>query len=359
MPRLSKPHVSNGYWRVRINGQTHYLGKADGPAAERQARAAFHRLMARALADARGDRPLTVNGAIEAWLALNDKPVYPRWLREFQRFAGDVHLADVEPDLLTRYHVHLKRYTFHRLGRVIDHATGERAKLQARKLTAETVRHWIRTARAVLRWSYDQGWARVLPKLPKLPKGAHAERDVDPADLWRVLDAIQGNAGRALRFMAAVGARPSEVCGLQWAHVHADVGVCVLPEHKTAERTDEPRALFLTDDAHEALAGMPPSAGPVFRNRHGAPYTSGGLRAILRYAARRVLKRTLTPYQLRHTFAQTASEKDVPVDVLARLLGHTTTRTTAIYYRVRDKRARGAAGSLKLRPGPKSAQVAG
>jgi integrase len=312
MPRPSKPHVSNGYWRVRINRQTHYLGKADGPAAERQANAEFHRLMAHELADARGDRPLTVNGAIEAWLALNDKPVYPRWLREFQRFAGDVHLSDVDRDLLTRYHVHLKRYTFHRLGRIIDHA-----------------------------------------------KSAHAERDVDPADLWRVLDAIRGNAGRALRFMAAVGARPSEVCGLQWCHVHADAGLCVLPEHKTAERTGEPRVLPLTDDAREALAGMPPTVGPVFRNRHGVAYTSGGLRSILRYAARHVLKHTLTPYQLRHTFAQTASEKDVPVDVLARLLGHTTTRTTAIYYRVRDKRVLAAARTLKLRPGPKSAQAAG
>ena len=58
----------------------------------------------------------------------------------------------------------------------------------------------------------------------------------------------------------------------------------------------------------------------------------------------------IPPYQPRHTFAQHASDGgDVPVELLARLTGYVDTKTTAFYFKVRDRRAREAARTIMLR----------
>lgn len=68
------------------------------------------------------------------------------------------------------------------------------------------------------------------------------------------------------------------------------------------------------------------------------------LRQTLRRAGSRI-----TPYQLRHTFAQTVADRgDVPVGVLARLLGHTDITMTRRYFEVRDKRALSAVQEMGL-----------
>jgi integrase len=94
---------------------------------------------------------------------------------------------------------------------------------------------------------------------------------------------------------------------------------------------------------------MKPLPGPVFTNRRGEPYRPSGLRSIFRRASEKVLGKgnELTPYQLRHTFAQVASEQ-VPRDVLSKMLGHTDESTARFYYEVRSDRVCRVAKSLKL-----------
>jgi site-specific recombinase XerD len=58
----------------------------------------------------------------------------------------------------------------------------------------------------------------------------------------------------------------------------------------------------------------------------------------------------VTPYKLWHSFAQRASDSgQVAVEVLARMMGHTETTTTAFCFKVRDQRAILAARTLSLR----------
>jgi site-specific recombinase XerD len=82
----------------------------------------------------------------------------------------------------------------------------------------------------------------------------------------------------------------------------------------------------------------------VFLNNEGKPYKASGLRSIMRRHSG-----GKTPYQLRHTFAQNASEEGVAMDVLAKLLGHNRTLSTQFYYEVRDSRAVEAVKTLKPR----------
>ena len=239
------------------------------------------------------------------------------------------------------YQVHLASYTYRRKGKITNRETGERKLLAPEKLKPETIRHWLRTATAVLRWAVEQEWVATMPKVPKLPTPMRQNRDVAPERLREILSALPERAGRILRFIAYTGCRPSEACRLDWSHVHLDLGVCILPVHKTAAKSGKPRTIYLTAEAADVLRGMRPATGPVFTNRYGRRYTPAGLRSILRRRG------GVTPYQLRHTFAQVASDT-LTRDELAVVLGHKTDRTTGFYFEVRDKRAQAAVGNIRL-----------
>lgn len=363
MPREPKPHLCNGHWRCTIRGTPYWFGKD-----KRRAFAEFHRLMREQFKLPTTGRPETVNGLIAAWLRLNDKPAYRQWLCSFRDFAGSELLDDIGADLLVRYQVYLagRRYT-----------RGKSRK--QRKLTAETVRHYIRTATSALRWGVKQKWLAEMPDVPKLPSPSRQNRDIDHDLLAATFEALDGRskrAGRLLRFILATGCRPSEACGLTWKDVHVDRRICLLANHKTAEKSGKPRTVYLTDDAIEVLSELAPQPGPVFTNRFGQPYKPNGLRSILKRAPARAAKALrlraekhndpdaatlaerltqvaadggFTPYQLRHTYAQTGSESGVAIDVLATLLGHSNTRTTSFYYEVRDQRAADAAQAIRIR----------
>lgn len=344
MPRESKPHLHNGYWRVRIRGVEHHLGQN-----RMAAMAKFHALMADQLAQDDGDRPATIIGAVEGWLQLNPKPIYRDWLRPFVHHLGSTALVAVGPDLLIRYHDHLRRYTYQRLGKLKNRETGERQKLPAKRLAPKTIRHYIRAATAVLRWVVKRGWVRTMPEVPSTAAPMHRPRDLSPERLRALLSELPDNAGRILRFIAGSGCRPSEACKLRWKHVHVAARVCLLPEHKTAAKTGKPRAIHLTDEALVVLQGLTVTGpdDPVFVNRAGEPYTPAGLRSILRNHDHELSG----AYMLRHTFAQIAADSGTPEEVLGKLLGHSTREATRLYYEVRDVRAGDAAKRLRIAGG--------
>ncbi|MFQ5502117.1 MAG: tyrosine-type recombinase/integrase [Phycisphaerae bacterium] len=299
--------------------------------------------MAQDLREVPSDRPETVAGAVDKWLILNPKPAYEQWLAQFVTYAGKVFLDDIGNDFLTRYLINLKAFTYHR---------GKRGP--TRHLSNETIRHYIRTATAVLRWAHKQGWAGTMPEVPKLDKSVKKARDVDLDRLKEILEGLPERAGRILRFIASTGCRPSEACRLKWSAVRLDDRRCILTKHKTANETGEVRTIFLTDEAASILRTMPPTIGYVFTNRYGQPYKPNGLRSILKRHG------DITPYRLRHTFAQHVSDGGVvPIEVLARLMGHTDTKTTGFYFKVRDKRAIGAAKTIKFPTAVKTEAAAG
>ena len=81
----------------------------------------------------------------------------------------------------------------------------------------------------------------------------------------------------------------------------------------------------------------------MFTNRFARPYKPSGLCSILKRNG------GITPYQFRQTFAQAVSDSgEVPVELLARLMGHADTKTTGFYFKVRDQRAIRAARTIKL-----------
>jgi integrase len=74
--------------------------------------------------------------------------------------------------------------------------------------------------------------------------------------------------------------------------------------------------------------------GPVFATRDGSELDAANVRREFRAAISAAgITGTWTPRELRHTFVSLMSDSGVPVEEIARLAGHASSRTTELVYR--------------------------
>jgi integrase len=72
----------------------------------------------------------------------------------------------------------------------------------------------------------------------------------------------------------------------------------------------------------------------VFATRTGAPLDAANVRREFRAICKTAnIGEHWTPRELRHSFVSLMSTSGVPVEEIARLAGHTSTRTTEVVYR--------------------------
>lgn len=93
--------------------------------------------------------------------------------------------------------------------------------------------------------------------------------------------------------------------------------------------------------------------GSIFLNRHGKAFTSNAIRLRVRRLCRRLgieadaRGERVVAYTLRHTSATNACASGMPDRILADLMGHTTTRTTARYQHLSRRHLRNAVDKLE------------
>lgn len=326
MGRQSKPHLaSNGYWRCRIDGKQYHLGKNKSAAHRR-----FHELMAKAgHPEPEAD---TVDGLIERWL--NHNECRDAHIVHWYAFVGSMPLGDVRSDILIEFAEWLRTQRY--LPRGLDDKPGN-----YRPYSPGTIIARVNIAKLTLDPAVRRG--RVPPLLrPSLARATRTAKDMTPEQITTALDSLSGPAqADIMRFIIATGCRPGEARKLEWSEIDLTTRTAVIAKHKTGGRTGKARTIFLTDAAVEILMGLPRREGHVFLNRFGHPHSRQGLTNLGTYHG-------FTPYRLRHSFAQLASE-DLPEQDLARLMGHSHQQTTRWYYEVRDSRARAAAQRLSAR----------
>jgi integrase len=98
------------------------------------------------------------------------------------------------------------------------------------------------------------------------------------------------------------------------------------------------RTLGLPAFAAQALAELKQrehrASGPVFATRDGNPLDAANIRSEFTAAINAAgIDGKWSPRELRHTFVSLMSDTGVPVEEIARLAGHTSSRTTEIVYR--------------------------
>jgi integrase len=103
-------------------------------------------------------------------------------------------------------------------------------------------------------------------------------------------------------------------------------------------RPPDPGPLGLPAFATTALADLRDregrNTGPVFATRDGAELDPANVRREFRAAIKAAgIQGRWSPRELRHTFVSLMSDTGVSVEEIARLAGHTSSRTTEIVYR--------------------------
>jgi site-specific recombinase XerD len=135
--------------------------------------------------------------------------------------------------------------------------------------------------------------------------------------------------------MWRAGLRVSEVTALKLADVTAPATADQPARLRVCGKGQKERLVLLSADAYAVLASWltvrPASDQPyVFLNERGHPLAANGIEWLLhRYGAQAGV--TVTPHQLRHTFARQVTEAGMPITSLGKLLGHAQVSTTQIY----------------------------
>jgi integrase/recombinase XerD len=182
----------------------------------------------------------------------------------------------------------------------------------------------------------EDGWRNpVRWKRHGIRQGHHLPRDVNEETveaLWEKIDDPRDQAMFAL--MLKAGLRVGEVVALNNDAV-AGPGKDRLAQLRVHGKGDKERMVWLTPQTwlylHYWIQIRPASESQaLFLNQHGRRLSVSGVQYRLKEYGRRA-EVQVTCHQLRHTFARRLAEQNMPLDSLAKLMGHNDLQTTQRY----------------------------
>jgi len=172
-------------------------------------------------------------------------------------------------------------------------------------------------------------------KRHRVQQGRHLPRDVKDETAERLMAVIEDRRDRAIfSLMLKGGLRVGEVVALDLAHLEAPAPGN-LARLRVYGKGQKERIAWLTLETWLELQSWldvrPESDGEaLFLNQHGRRLSVSGLQYRLKQYTRQAGVE-LSCHQLRHTYARRLAERDMPLDSLAKLLGHSSLQTTQLY----------------------------
>jgi integrase len=195
---------------------------------------------------------------------------------------------------------------------------------------------------------------------------------------------LQRTAHRCFRdFLIAMRetiARPQEIRGLRWEFIQVasnqrtvlqalplGEAFIVLDDYKGKERRrdpSKPRIILISKRLGRLLSRLaskcPKLKGFVFVNSKSKPWTSNAVRLRMKYLRDKTglgndfRGEPIVAYTFRHTQATEAAARGIRDRVLAEIMGHTSTRTTARYQHLETEHLREAIDKLTSRKKPEA-----
>lgn len=188
-----------------------------------------------------------------------------------------------------------------------------------------------------LQWENEQETLKnpVYWKRHGVKEGKRLPRDISDENVRRLFAVINNNRDKAIfTLMLNAGLRVGEIVGLTMESVEQpnDGSMSRL---RLLGKGNKERMVWLTHETMYTLQNWlderPACANRiVFLNQHKRPMSVSGVQHRLKqYCIQAGV--SLTCHQLRHTFARRLSEHEMPVDSLAKLMGHASIQTTQHY----------------------------
>ena len=181
-----------------------------------------------------------------------------------------------------------------------------------------------------------QGKSRLRLKSIKVQQRSYLENVISNADYTFLKNRLKKEDNQAwyfvVRFLAATGARVSELIQIKVEHVM--VGYYdIYTKGGKVRRIYIPK--LLRQETTEWLVKVNRTSGYLFLNRFGERITPRGIAQQLKnYAVKYGLnEKVVYPHSFRHRFAKNFLEKFNDIALLADLMGHESIETTRIYLR--------------------------
>lgn len=241
-------------------------------------------------------------------------------------------------------------------------STGDVAAGDLRKhilVTWGTTWHDIQAVQRLYNWAVED--AEVLERNPfrrvKRPPLGQRKRTLDRATLAKICRRSTRPFRRYLLALRETIARPQEVRAFTWENLQfpdkprqmeaaltSGNAVFVLEEYKGRRRRSDPtvdRVIPVSPRLGRLLWRLyclnPQATGPIFINSQGRAWTNNAVRCRIRWIRRKLgivrdhRGETVCAYTIRHTMATAAAAAGIRDRLLADIMGHTSTRTTARY----------------------------
>ena len=178
--------------------------------------------------------------------------------------------------------------------------------------------------------------SRLRLKSVKVQERSYLENVISNADYTFLKNKLKKEKNLewyfVVRFLAATGARVSELVQIKIEHVN--VGYFdIYTKGGKSRRLFIPKKL--REETIEWLASNSRTSGYLFLNRFGERITTRGIAQQLKnYAVKYGLnEKVIYPHSFRHRFAKNFLEKFNDISLLADLMGHESIETTRIYLR--------------------------
>jgi len=216
---------------------------------------------------------------------------------------------------------------------------------RSEKVAPATVRKEVGVLKHLLRHATEHGFvlanAASHVRLPKPPAGRL--RYLQPGELRGVLERLSPEIRAVAQLLVATGMRRGEALGLRWLDVDLMNRCINLPQTKNGEG----RTVYMNELAMDVFRSLWPNTDtvpeePVF----GLDVTPEEVSMAFIRACRDSGISDFHLHDLRRTFGSMLRQQGVPLDLIAKQLGHKDLRQTAIYARIATIQVRDAVNCL-------------
>lgn len=193
-----------------------------------------------------------------------------------------------------------------------------------------------RCAKRAIQWCEDEQLIEVRSPLAKakLPEPERRELTIDEPQWQTLLNLLENRWGHNYddfrEFLTVIwetGCRPFEARIVE-ARYFDSTNRCWRFPTKLSKGKKRQRIVYLTDEAYAITErrALKYPVGPIFRQQDGGPWDKNAIRCKFRRLKDKLGLPELCSYTLRHSFATRMLQAGVDSHVVAKLMGHTSTR---------------------------------